>query len=106
MIEGRRHDIVVNFIAPMTRTAMAELVLDDQMKDRLVVERVVPFALAMWHEHLAYSGMIVQAGVWERSGHALAASRRGGLLGRRAFRGSVSGPLVACEGLRPWLRLF
>lgn len=59
-VEGRKHDIHVNALAPMARTKMTESLLDDAL--RLDPGQVAPVACYLVHENCPATGEIYSAG--------------------------------------------
>lgn len=61
-LEGERFQVAANVLAPMALTSMNDSVFDSKMKTELTVERLVPFALALCHEHMRDTGLVIEAG--------------------------------------------
>lgn len=59
-VEGRKHDIHVNALAPMARTKMTESLLDEDV--HLDPGQVAPVACYLVHEHCPATGEIFSAG--------------------------------------------
>lgn len=73
-IEGARHGIKVNAVAPMAATAMTNGIFDQQVAAALSDEGVSPFVMALLHPGCEISGQILEVGAgwagvvrWQRS---------------------------------------
>ncbi len=62
-IEGAKHDIKVNTIAPVALTRLTEDILPPDMQDKLKPEFVTPLALYLCSEQCPESGAIYNAGM-------------------------------------------
>lgn len=73
-IEGRRHGVLVNAIAPMAHTDMTDSVFDDKLRADLPSTLVSPFVLALAHPAGTTTGAVLETGGgwaaevrWQRS---------------------------------------
>lgn len=110
-IEGARSGIRVNAIAPIATTDMTADIFDAELKAKLGVEAVAPFAAALVHPACALTGMIVETGGgwasayrWMRSrGVRLDAPALGGALAALPvvadFAGACDHPMTTQDSL-------
>lgn len=61
-LEGAKAGILVNALAPMGLTQMNAEVLTPEMRDRLTAERVAPYAVALCHESMTDTGLLIETG--------------------------------------------
>lgn len=61
-LEGAKAGIRVNALAPMGLTQMNAEVLTPEARERLTAERVAPYAVALCHEAMTDSGLLIEAG--------------------------------------------
>ncbi|MET8053243.1 MULTISPECIES: SDR family NAD(P)-dependent oxidoreductase [unclassified Streptosporangium] len=73
-IEGQRHGVLVNAIAPMAHTDMTDRVFDDELRAGLPAASVSPFVLALAHPVSTTTGSVIETGGgwaaemrWQRS---------------------------------------
>lgn len=73
-IEGRRHGVLVNAVAPMAHTGMTDRVFDDRLRAGLPAAAVSPFVLALAHPANTRTGVVLETGGgwaaelrWQRS---------------------------------------
>lgn len=66
--EGKKHNVIVNAIAPMATTNMTSEIFSAEQLEILTAESVSPIVLAMLHPSYRRSGQIIEAGGgWARA---------------------------------------
>lgn len=61
-LEGAKTGVLVNALAPMGLTQMNAEVLTPEAREKLTAERVAPYAVALCHEAMRDSGLLIEAG--------------------------------------------